>query len=172
MEISSIWKTGAFQLPFAAGKLEKRFSHGLSMLVSYTWGKALTDAVDHLATSGAGNGVDVGVFREPQDGYNRAAQYGPAEFDVTHRFVASAIWQFPYGRGRQFGGVPTGVSSSSLAVEILPDYLCPDGPRTHGEPGAIAEPGRRAAQPSKPYRRWNAADRSADCGSMVRPDAL
>jgi hypothetical protein len=95
------------------GKLEKRFSHGLSMLVSYTWGKALTDAVDHLATSGAGNGVDVGVFREPQDGNNRASQYGPAEFDLTHRFVASAIWQLPYGRGRQFG------SGSSRAADFV-----------------------------------------------------
>jgi hypothetical protein len=84
-------------------RLEKRFSAGLSALVSYTWGKALTDSVDHLSTSGAGNGVDVGVFREPQDGNNRAAEYGLAEFDVKHRFVASAVWEIPYGRGRKFG---------------------------------------------------------------------
>jgi hypothetical protein len=77
-------------------RIEKRFSAGISGLASYTWGKALTNAVDHLSTSGAGNGVDVGVFREPQNGYNRAAEYGPAEFDVTHRFVASAVWQLPY----------------------------------------------------------------------------
>jgi len=85
------------------GRLEKRFSRGLSALVSYTWGKALTNAVDHLSTSGAGNGVDVGVFREPQDGNNRGLEYGLAEFDVKHRFVTSAVWQIPYGRGRQFG---------------------------------------------------------------------
>jgi hypothetical protein len=80
-------------------RLEKRFSAGISGLASYTWGKALTNAVDHLSTSGAGNGVDVGVFREPQNGYNRRAEYGPAEFDVTHRFVASAVWQLPYSGG-------------------------------------------------------------------------
>jgi hypothetical protein len=85
-------------------RLEKRFSAGLSGLVSYTWGKALTDAVDHLSTSGAGNGVDVGVFKEAQDGYHRRAEYGLSEFDVQHRFVASAVWQIPYGRGRHFGG--------------------------------------------------------------------
>ncbi len=84
-------------------RLEKRFSAGLSALVSYTWGKALTDAVDHLSTSGAGNGVDVGAFREPQDGYHRRLEYGPAEFDVKQRFVASAVWQIPYGKGRPFG---------------------------------------------------------------------
>ncbi len=84
-------------------RLEKRFSAGLSALVSYTWGKALTDSVDHLSTSGAGNGVDVGAFREPQNGYNRRQEYGLAEFDVKQRFVASAVWQLPYGRGRHFG---------------------------------------------------------------------
>ncbi len=84
-------------------RLEKRFSAGLSALVSYTYGKALTDAADHLSTSGAGNGVDVGVSRSPQDPHNRRLEYGPAEFDRTQRLVASAVWMIPYGRGRQFG---------------------------------------------------------------------
>ena len=29
-------------------KLEKRFSQGFTLLASYTYGKALTDSVDHL----------------------------------------------------------------------------------------------------------------------------
>ncbi len=85
------------------GRLEKRFAHGVSALVSYTWGKALTNAVDHLSTSGQGNGVDTGVFREPQNGFDRSKEYGLAEFDVQQRFVASAVWQLPYGKGRAFG---------------------------------------------------------------------
>ena len=84
-------------------RLEKRFSNGLSSLVSYTWGKALTNSVDHLSTSGAGNGVDVGVFREPQNGFDRNSEYGLAEFDVKQRFVASAVWQLPYGRDGSSG---------------------------------------------------------------------
>lgn len=64
-------------------RLEKRFSRGISGLASYTWGKALTNAVDHLSTSGAGNGVDVGAFREPQEAVNRRLEYGPAEFDMA-----------------------------------------------------------------------------------------
>jgi hypothetical protein len=84
-------------------RLEKRFSGGLSGLVSYTWGKAMTNAVDHLSTSGAGNGVDTGVFRTPQDANNRRLEYGLSEFDVKQRFVASAVWQLPYGKGRHFG---------------------------------------------------------------------
>jgi len=84
-------------------RLEKRFSSGLSALVSYTWGRALTDAPDHISTSGGGAGIDTGTFREPQDSYNLKADRGPAEFDVTHRFVASYIWELPFGRGRRFG---------------------------------------------------------------------
>jgi hypothetical protein len=84
-------------------KIERRFSNGLTFLASYSWGKALTDSVDHLSTSGAGNGVDVGAFREPQNPKDRRAEYGPAEFDVTHRFVLSGVWQLPWGRGRAMG---------------------------------------------------------------------
>jgi hypothetical protein len=84
-------------------RLEKRFSQGLSGLVSYTWGRALTGAPDHISTSGGGPGFDTGVFREPQDGNNLRAEYGPAEFDVTHRLVASYVWELPFGSGRHFG---------------------------------------------------------------------
>ena len=38
-------------------RLEKRFSKGLSGMVSYTWGEALTGAPDHISTSGGGAGL-------------------------------------------------------------------------------------------------------------------
>ena len=59
--------------------------------------------MDHLSTSGAGNGVDVGEYKEPQDPHNRRPEYGPSEFDVTHRFVLSGVWELPFGQGRAFG---------------------------------------------------------------------
>jgi hypothetical protein len=79
-------------------KVERRFAKGFTLLASYTYGKALTDSVDHLSTSGAGNGVDVGEFKEPQDPHNRRLEYGPAEFDITHRFVLSGVWRVPFAR--------------------------------------------------------------------------
>jgi Carboxypeptidase regulatory-like domain/TonB dependent receptor len=84
-------------------RLEKRFTNGLSATVSYTWGRALADAPDHISTSGGGAGIDTGVFREPQDANNLRAERGPAEFDVEHRFVASYIWDLPFGHGRAIG---------------------------------------------------------------------
>ena len=89
-------------------RLEKRFSKGLSGLVSYTLGEALTGAPDHISTSGGGPGFDTGVFREPQDGNNLRAEYGPSEFDITHRLVASYVWELPFGSGRHFGSDWTG----------------------------------------------------------------
>ena len=84
-------------------RLEKRFTHGLTGNISYTLGEALSGAPDHISTSGGGAGIDTGVFREPQDGNNLQAEYGPSEFDVRHRFVASYIWELPFGRGRRWG---------------------------------------------------------------------
>jgi Carboxypeptidase regulatory-like domain/TonB dependent receptor-like, beta-barrel len=83
--------------------LEKRLSKGLTGLLSYTLGEALTDAPDHISTSGGGAGIDTGTFREPQDSYNLAADRGPAEFDIRHRFVASYVWELPFGHGRRYG---------------------------------------------------------------------
>jgi hypothetical protein len=132
-------------------KLEKRFSNGLSALVSYTYGKALTDAVDHLATSGAGNGVDVGVFREPQNGFDRASEYGLAEFDVAHRLVASAVWEVPYGRGRHFG------SGSSRPLDLIlggwelsPIITAQTGlGLTVNQPGLLNLGGERRSRPNR-----------------------
>src|SRR5262245_57337391 len=65
--------------------LEKRFSSGLSGLLSYTWGKALTDSPDHISTSGGGPGLDTGTFKSPQDSYNLKADQGLAVLDDKQR---------------------------------------------------------------------------------------
>jgi DNA polymerase III delta prime subunit len=82
---------------------EKRFSSGLSALASYTWGKALSEGADHLSTSFAGPGVDIGVFGVPQNTNDLKAERGPAEFDVRHRFVVSYVYELPWGRNRHWG---------------------------------------------------------------------
>src|SRR5215831_5875080 len=30
-------------------------------------------------------------------------EYGPSEFDITHRFVLSGVWQLPLGMGHAIG---------------------------------------------------------------------
>jgi hypothetical protein len=83
--------------------LEKRFSAGLSATASYTWGKALTDSPDHLSTSAPAPGLDTGVYRVPQNANNLRAERGPAEFDVNRRFVATYVYELPWGHDRLWG---------------------------------------------------------------------
>lgn len=97
--------------------LEKRFSSGLSAMVSYTWGKAIAEGADHLSTSFAGPGIDIGVYNVPQNPRDLKAERGPAEFDVTHRLVASYMYELPWGHGRRWGQ-----SWSSAANLFLGDW--------------------------------------------------
>ena len=65
-------------------KLTKRFSHGLSILATYTWSKALGDA--------GGLGPALG----------EAITYGPLDWDRKHTFTLGHVWQLPFGPGRAF----------------------------------------------------------------------
>jgi hypothetical protein len=132
-------------------RLERRFSGGLTLLASYTWGKALTDSVDHLSTSGAGNGVDVGAFRELQNPNNRRAEYGPAEFDVTHRFVVSGVWQLPLGRERAIGRNWSRPADFLIGGwELSPIFTAQTGlPLTMNQPQAVNIGGERRSRPDR-----------------------
>ena len=76
-------------------KLQRRMSGGLGFTLSYTWSKALGDFIDHLAAGGGASG------NAPQNAYDMANDYGPVEFDIRHRFVASFIYELPAGQGRK-----------------------------------------------------------------------
>jgi hypothetical protein len=132
-------------------KLERRFSRGFTFLASYTWGKALTDSVDHLSTSAIGNGVDVGAFREPQNPANRRGEYGPAEFDVKHRFVLSGVWQLPFGRDRTLGsGWSRGVDLLLGGWEFSPIFTAQTGlALTMNQPQITNIGGERRSRPNR-----------------------
>src|SRR5436309_15486876 len=83
--------------------LEKRFARGLSGLVGYTWGKALSESPDHISTSGGGAGLDTGVFKSPQATNNREAERGLSEFDVKQRILASYVRELPRVQTRRWG---------------------------------------------------------------------
>ena len=61
--------------------LNKRLSKGLTLLSDYTWSKLIDDASS-----------DGDVPANPFDLRN---ERGPSNFDITHRFVTSLIWQMP-----------------------------------------------------------------------------
>jgi len=76
-------------------KLEKRLSHGLTFLTSYTWGKSIDN------TPGAGS-TSVSSKGSAQNSYNLQAERGLSDFDVRHRLVISPVYNLPFGPGREF----------------------------------------------------------------------
>ncbi len=85
-------------------KLEKRFSKGLSFLVSYAWSKGLADAQEMLSTSGDERGFGRGI--SPQNRWDLKAERGYYLNDTPRRFVTSWSYDLPIGKGHQFGGGP------------------------------------------------------------------
>ncbi len=84
-------------------RLEKRLSHGLNFLGSYTWARSIGN-VDEAAGFG-----DNQIF---QDYYNRRLDKGPSTIDIVHRFVWSSVYDLPWGKGRRW--LPKGALSTIL----------------------------------------------------------
>jgi hypothetical protein len=74
-------------------KFEKRFSHGLNIVTSYTRSKFLDDPFEAGTTLGTTNG-------SYSNYYNRRADYGYSANDVPNRFVFSAVYELPFGPGK------------------------------------------------------------------------
>jgi len=76
--------------------LNKRLSHGLQMLLSYTYSHSMDDY--------SGSDVsDIGVV--PGNMVNEQSNYATSDFDRRHRFVASYLYNLPdaYHGGSAFG---------------------------------------------------------------------
>ena len=76
-------------------RLEKRLSHGLSMLASYTWSKNISDG------RGAGGVGGTSALRA-QNPHLLSAERALSDEHFAHRFVASPIYQLPFGRGERY----------------------------------------------------------------------
>src|SRR3989475_10147304 len=71
---------------------EKRMTHSLTILGSYTWSKS----IDDLPAGEGVTGFDTAFSARPwDDPLRHPFDRGPSDFDHTHRFVASYVWQLP-----------------------------------------------------------------------------
>ena len=69
-------------------KLQKRVSRGLDFLATYAYAKALDN-------------TEYGSVYD--NNLDWQADHGPANFDRTHTFTLSNVWELPFGRGRHWG---------------------------------------------------------------------
>jgi len=81
-------------------RLEKRFTHGISLLVTYTYAHAIDNASN--ANLGSQNNDGFRWFKHPE------WEEGNASFDVRNRFTASYIYELPFGKGKPFAGGASG----------------------------------------------------------------
>ena len=80
-----------------SARVEHRFGHGLYLLNSFTWGRAIGDSEQALEYY-AGY-----VEANPQNIHNLGAEAGPSSFDVQFNNVTSVVYQVPFGKGRKYG---------------------------------------------------------------------
>ena len=82
-------------------KFTQRFGANLNTLLAYTWSRALDDTSNIRGT--------VGADFSPQNALcPTSCEYGPSDFNIPHRFVASILYLLPFGKGQRFldrGGV-------------------------------------------------------------------
>jgi len=79
--------------------LRKRFSYGLQFNANYTYAKALDDVSDVLGEKIGGT-----AHGYPMDPTDPRVDYGPADFDVRHRFVTSFDYDLPFAKGNRWMG--------------------------------------------------------------------
>ena len=81
-----------------------KFEHrtaDLAVTTVFTWAKSLDDK-----SAAAGVGATGTGFQGTMDNHHPELDYGPSDFNVDHRFVASYVYQLPFGRGKKMlGGV-------------------------------------------------------------------
>jgi len=90
-------------------KLELRFAHGLSFLVSYTRSKLIDEASSVF---------DASILTGPianfpvADSFNRKLERDVSNGDMPNVFVSSFVYDLPIGKGKRFN--PTGVAGAIL----------------------------------------------------------
>jgi hypothetical protein len=72
--------------------VEKRYSSGMAIAVSYTWSKSLDTVGDGSGDASA-----------PPYVYNwRQTMYGPSSFNVPQRLVISYVYELPFGSSKKY----------------------------------------------------------------------
>ena len=111
-------------------KLERRFTKGMTLLGSYTFGHSI---------DGGGNQNDT---NDPglQDARNGRAQKGSSNFDIRQRFVFSGLYQMPFRsaliRNWQLSGIFSAQTGQPFTVVLSTD---PSGTNTTAHPNRLQD---------------------------------
>ncbi len=125
-------------------RAERRMTKGLSFISSYAWSKSIDD------NAGISTGSDAsGVFA--QDARNLRVERSVSDYDITHRFVFSTVYDVPFGKtqnrtlhaiaaGWQLTGILTLQTGPPFTVFSGRDESNTGGGATQDRPNLIGNP--------------------------------
>ena len=140
----------------ASIKLTRRFAKGYSLLSSYTFAKSIDDS--------SGIRVQNGDTLFPQNSYCMRCERSLSAFDTRHRFVTSALYDLPAGKGRAWdinngvanallGGWQTGMIMTLQSG--FPETISIGGTDRSGAGGLFDRPNATGADPNLSNRTTN-----------------
>jgi hypothetical protein len=82
---------------------KRRINNGLGFQLAYTWSKSKdTRSFDPVFTT-VGTGINQTAANTPFDNNNRDANYSWSDFDRRHSFLATYVYELPFGRDKWIG---------------------------------------------------------------------
>ncbi|MDQ1474467.1 MAG: hypothetical protein QOJ99_5947 [Bryobacterales bacterium] len=76
-------------------RIDKRFSHGLSFLISFTASKSMDNSAAAVTYLGPTSGTRA-------DQYNNRLEWAVSPQDVSRTVVTSIVYELPFGKGRRY----------------------------------------------------------------------
>jgi hypothetical protein len=102
-DVSNMGTIGSSNYASLQARLERRLHNGLQYSFSYTWAHAIDNAPDPLDSS---EGHKYSTIADPT---NYGRERANSNLDIRHSFVATSIYELPFGKGKQWGGDWNGV---------------------------------------------------------------
>ena len=97
-QISGTKSNGNMEYNSLQSVLQKELSHGLQGQVSYTYSKCMSDSTGYYGAWS--NALSASAYW--QNVYDQRSEWAPCYYDATHVLSAYAVYQLPFGHGKQF----------------------------------------------------------------------
>lgn len=102
-------------------QFQGRNNHGFSYQVNYTWSRCMTNSQGFFGEAGQSSAPSAWW----QNTYNPGAEDGACYYNVKNDFTGYAIYNLPFGRGKQFGGNMNRAADAVLGgwtVSVIPTF--------------------------------------------------
>jgi outer membrane receptor protein involved in Fe transport len=106
--IDSIWE--GYSDYHAMNVVATHRSRNLVATAAYTWGKS----TDSKSAAGPIGAQAFNGWQGFLDNHDPERDHGLSDFDVAHRFVASFVWNLPFGNGERWGADATGAKQALI----------------------------------------------------------